>query len=125
MWSQFRENPMHTLIAIGLMVTGVWLQTNDYYFKWPPALMPLPNDNEVGAIFVATGIFIIFWVLDERHPARWNRIQLTVAAGLMTALAVYQFLHWIVLGLEMPWISNSVIAGLIIVLARRSDSLDH
>ena len=125
MWNQLRANPMHTLLGIGLIATGLWLQAYDNYFKWPPVFMPIPNDDVVGGLFVLTGAFMIAWVLDERHPVRWNRIQLTIGASLMTMLALYQFLHWVVLGLEMPWISTAVIAGLIIVLARRSDSLDH
>ncbi|WP_290123323.1 hypothetical protein [Secundilactobacillus oryzae] len=42
----------------------------------------------------------------------------------MTTLTFYQWLHYIVLGIEMPWISNAALTGVILILAERSNSSD-
>ncbi|GAF41110.1 hypothetical protein FC83_GL000897 [Agrilactobacillus composti DSM 18527 = JCM 14202] len=96
---------------------------DDAYFRWPPGLRDVANDDVSGFILVLIGVSMILWVLDGKAHISWNRYNLIMASVMMALLTIYQFLHWVATGIDtMPWISNAVILSYIIVMARRSDS---
>lgn len=124
MKKRIKSYPDQAIIGFALIGVGFWLMHFDHYFVWPPFLIPAANDDVVGGIFIGVGIAMWVWVLSRDHPAAWNRWLLTSAAYLMGALGVYQLLHFLVLGMGMPFITNLEVAGLIILLAKRSDASD-
>lgn len=82
----------------------------------------IANDDIVGAIFVIVGAGMLYWVYDKQRAARLDHALLIASATCMTVLTFYQLMHFIVLGIDMPWISNAALTGVIMILARRSDS---
>lgn len=128
---QFRQWPARLRLypeqgILGSVMIGIGLRLIHYdnYFVWPPFLLPSANDDGVGMLYVLAGISMIIWVLYSHRTAKWNTWQLTAALYLMAALTIYQFLHWVVLGLGMPFITNAGLTGWLLLLARRSDAQD-
>ena len=118
------KNPFHVSIGTALIMIGVFLMGSDNYFRWPPEFAVIANDDVVGFLLLAFGSGYIFWVLDPKRTARLNHFLLAGSAGLMALLTVYQLLHWLIVGYDMPWISNACITAVIMILAARSDSHD-
>jgi len=85
-------------------------------------IAPVENDDTFGSLFVLAGVAMIWWALSTHKTARANHVILSCAAGLMAILTFFQFFHWLLLGIPMPWISNLGILGVIMLLADRSDS---
>ena len=118
------NNPMHISIGLALILIGIYLMSSDDYFRWPPAIAMTANDDVVGFLLLLFGAGYIFWTFDKNRTARFNHFILSGSAGLMTLLTIYQFIHWAVVGVDMPWISNACITSIIMVLAARSKSHD-
>lgn len=115
-------NPFHTMIALMEIAIGIHLIVHNQYFRWPPMFTVVANDDIVGAVFVAVGLLMLYWVYGKRRSVRLNHTLLIISAGCMAILTAYQFLHFIVLGIDMPWISNAALTTTIMILASRSDS---
>jgi len=118
------KNPFHVSIGTTLIMIGVFLMCRDDYFRWPPDIAVIANDDVVGFLLLVFGLGYIFWALDPQRTARLNHFLLAGSAGLMALLTVYQLLHWLIIGYDMPWISNACITTIIMILAARSDSRD-
>ncbi|WP_089122124.1 hypothetical protein, partial [Secundilactobacillus pentosiphilus] len=101
---------------------GFHLISHDQYFLWPPVIDGVANDDIVGGLFVIVGIVMLYWVFDDRRSVRLDHVLLIASSFLMCVLTLYQLMHWIVLGIDMPWISNAALTAVIMVLASRSDS---
>lgn len=122
MLKSLKANPFHSVIGMVELGLGVHLILHDQYFQWPPVLDGIANDDIVGALFVLVGAVMLFWVFDEERSVRLDHAALIASSFLMCVLTLYQFMHWIVLGIDMPWISNAALTAVIMILARRSDS---
>lgn len=122
MLKSLKANPFHSVIGLSELAIGVHLIAHDQYFRWPPVIDGIANDDIVGALFVLVGAVMLFWVFDEERSVRLNHAVLIASSFLMCVLTLYQFMHWIVLGIDMPWISNAALTAIIMILARRSDS---
>lgn len=117
-------NPIHTIIGLVQIGIGVFLMIHDEYFRWPPdaSVLLFFNDDVFGWIFTLIGFGFLWWVLDGERSVRWDHHLLVISGGMLFALTTYQFLHWVYLGIDMPWISNSALTAIIMILAARSDS---
>lgn len=124
MWDSLKSNPFHALLGLMQVGIGLHLISHDSYFVWPPFVAGVANDDIVGGVFVLVGLSIMYWVFDRQRSVRFDHALLIISAGIMTTLTFYQWLHYIVLGIEMPWISNAALTGVILILAERSDSSD-
>lgn len=119
-------------LGISSVAIGIWLISSDEYFRWPPYVANIANDDIFGFMFIVIGLSNVIWALAKERTALWNRIQLTIAAYLWSFLGIYQLIHvvvfhlthWFAMPVDMPWISNLAVAGFIVFLARRSDSRD-
>ncbi len=120
--SCMKNNPFHTVIGLVELGIGVHLIDHDQYFQWPPVIDGIANDDIVGALFVLVGAVMLFWVYDAKRSVRLDHIILIASSFLMCVLTLYQFMHWVVLGIDMPWISNAALTAVIMILASRSDS---
>jgi len=116
------DNINHVMLGAVIIGIGLFLISQQNYFSWPPVMAPIENDDTFGVFFITIGLAMICWALDKKKTARANHFILTFAAILMAVLTFFQFFHWLLLGIPMPWISNLGLLGVIIVLARRSDS---
>jgi len=119
------DNPFHVSIGAALIMIGMFLMKQDSYFRWPPEIAVLANDDVVGFLLMLFGIGYLYWVFDPEKTAKLNHFLLSGSAGLMTLLTVYQLLHFLIVGADMPFISNGCITAIIMILAARSDSRDH
>ncbi|GAX05372.1 prophage protein [Secundilactobacillus pentosiphilus] len=117
-----KNNPFHTVIGLAELGIGFHLISHDQYFLWPPVIDGIANDDIVGGLFVIVGIVMLYWVFDDRRSVRLDHVLLIASSFLMCVLTLYQLMHWIVLGIDMPWISNAALTAVIMVLASRSDS---
>lgn len=92
------EHPQHIILGLALIGIGLILICNDFYFFWPPFAARLLNDNLIGGIFMAIGILIIKWALDNRNKIAVNRNLLVITAGLLALEATAEFCHGYVSG---------------------------
>jgi len=114
----------HFSLGIGMMMIGVWLMANDRFFQWPPYAVDFVNDDVWGGLFIVIGLALILWVLDGGESVKWNRRILSVSAGAMAFLTVYQFIIWIATGVYLGWIGGLIITAFVLNMARRSDTRD-
>jgi len=115
-------NPFHASISFAEIGIGVFLINHDTYFKWPPGMFAsVANDNVIGMLFILTGLTMAYWIFSDYHSVRLNHFLLIFSTLIMTVLTSYQFLHFIIAGVDMPWISNLAITSVIMILAYRSD----
>jgi len=82
------------------------------------------NDDVWGGLFIVIGLALILWVLDGGESVKWNRRILSVSAGAMAFLTVYQFIIWIATGVYLGWIGGLIITAFVLNMARRSDTRD-
>ena len=92
------SHPQHVILGIALIGIGLILIFNDYYFFWPPFATAFLNDDLIGGIFLAVGILVIKWALDNRNKIAVNRNLLVITAGLLALEATAEFCHGYVSG---------------------------
>lgn len=92
------SHPQHIILGLALIGIGLILICNDFYFFWPPFAARLLNDDLIGGIFMAIGILIIKWALDNRNKIAVNRNLLVITAGLLALEATAEFCHGYVSG---------------------------
>ena len=119
-----KKHPNHIILGIGMMMIGIWLMANDRFFQWPPYAVDFVNDDVWGGLFIIIGLALILWVLDGGESVKWNRRILSVSAGAMAFLTVYQFIIWIATGIYLGWIGGLIITAFVLTMARRSDTRD-
>lgn len=117
-----KKYPNHITLGIGMMMIGAWLIANDRFFQWPPYAITFVNDDVWGGLFITIGLALILWVLDGGESVKWNIIILSLSAGAIAFLTVYQFIIWVVTGEYHSWISNAIITAFVLNMARRSDT---
>ncbi|MCY9807014.1 hypothetical protein OXT66_05545 [Lentilactobacillus senioris] len=119
---KIKQNPFHVTIGLTMLLTGIFLITHDRYFQWPPLAVWFLNDDIVGGLFSLTGIAMLIWAFLRHQNTSADHVILIIASTLMMLLTAFQFLHWVILGLDMPWISNLCLTLIINILAYRSDA---
>lgn len=92
------SHPQHIILGLALIGIGLILICNDFYFFWPPFATAFLNDDLIGGIFLAVGILVIKWALDNRNKIAVNRNLLVITAGLLALEATAEFCHGYVSG---------------------------
>lgn len=92
------EHPQHEILAFAMMGIGLILICNDYYFYWPPFAAGFLNDDLVGGIFIAIGIWLFSWAISDNNRIATNRNVLIATAGLLAFEATAEFCHGYVSG---------------------------
>lgn len=93
MW---RRHPLHVIVGLDLVVTGLILIANDKYFFWPPQpkiITDILNDDIVGAIGMATGIGMVWWTYSKVKLIKAEHWLITTATGYYTILSMSEFLN--------------------------------
>ncbi|WP_172188935.1 hypothetical protein [Lentilactobacillus kribbianus] len=121
-WRQLKSNPFHSIIGFWLIGIGIFLVVNDHYFLWPPAAVTFVNNNYVGVGYILVGVGMVYWVLSKYQSIRLDHFLLIVATFGASLLTMYQLVHWFVLGIDMPWISNMALTVFILILCYRSNT---
>lgn len=87
------NHPQHTILAVAMIGIGLILICNDFYFFWPPFATGFLNDDLVGGVFIATGIWLLNWAISDKNKITVNRNLLIVTAGLLAFEATAEFCH--------------------------------
>ena len=92
------EHPQHEILAFAMMGIGLILVCNDFYFFWPPFAVGVLNDDLVGGIFIAIGVWLFSWAISNKNSISTNRNLLIITAGLLAFEAIAEFCHGYVSG---------------------------
>lgn len=90
------ESPLHLILGIDLIATGVTLVSHHHYFFWPPhpeVITAILNDSVVGTLGIATGIGMIAWAFAKSKSLTANRWMIAVATAYYTLLSATEFAH--------------------------------
>lgn len=93
MW---RKHPLHLIIGLDLIVTGLILLTHRHYFFWPPQppiITAVLNDAIVGIVGMATGIGMITWACSKVKSVKADHWLITTATGYYMLLCMTEFAH--------------------------------
>lgn len=116
MW---RRHPLHLIVGLDLIVTGLVLITNNRYFFWPPhpkIITDILNDDIVGAIGTLTGIGLIWWAYSKVKSVKVDHWLITIATGYYTILSMTEFGHAFFAQAGEPHMFTSGIGELVLVL---------
>lgn len=112
-------SPLHAIVGLDLLVTGLILLTHRHYFFWPPWpswVMEAENGIAVGLTGVVAGLGMFYWAISTDKSIRLNRILIPTASAYFTFLAVTEFLHGVFSPLGTPHMYTSGLSELILVL---------
>ena len=122
-WKNLWNTPITALIGLYLIGNGVFFLTHNTYFKYPPFLKALENDDIVGMLFIITGLFFI---LIKGYPQHFTKVFESGVYGfatlLMGSLTIIETLHIIFMHIYMPAIADCCITGIIMILAARGEA---
>lgn len=92
------NHPQHAILSFAMMGIGLILICNDFYFFWPPFAAGFLNDDLVGGVFIAVGIWLLSWAISDKNRIATNRNLLIATAGLLAFEATAEFCHGYVSG---------------------------
>ncbi|MDA3785007.1 hypothetical protein [Lactobacillus delbrueckii] len=113
------NSPLHAIVGLDLLVTGLILLTHRRYFFWPPWpawVMEAENGIAVGLIGVVVGLGMIYWALSPQKSISLNRKLIPTASAYFTLLAVTEFLHGFFAPLGTPHMYTGALSELIMTL---------
>lgn len=116
---QLKTNPLHLILGIDLIVTGIMLLTHHSYFFWPPnwrTLLQIENNSIVGLVGIAIGIGLISWGVGLSENNRVNQFLLALSASYLTWLGFTELMHAIFSPLGTPRMLTAGFQDLIMVL---------
>lgn len=116
---QLLNNPLHAIVGLDLMATGLILLTNRHYFFWPPWpswITTVENDIVIGLIGVVVGLGMIYWAGSTEKSISLNRKLIPTASAYFTLLAATEILHGFFSPLGTPHMYTSGLSELIMVL---------
>lgn len=93
MW---RRHPLHMIVGLDLIVTGLILLTHRHYFFWPPhpeIITAILNDYVVGAIGMLTGLGLIWWAYSKVKSVKECHLMVTIATAYYTILSMTEISH--------------------------------
>lgn len=92
------QHPQHIILGVTMVGIGLILICNDYYFFWPPFAVGVLNDDLVGGIFIAIGVWLFSWAISNKNNISTNRNLLIITAGLLAFEAIAEFCHGYISG---------------------------
>ena len=112
-------DPLHAIVGLDLMATGLILLTNRHYFFWPPWpewITAVENNIVVGLIGIVTGLGMIYWAISPEKSIRLNRKLIPTASAYFTLLAATELLHGVFAPLGTPHMYTSALSELVMTL---------
>lgn len=113
------SSPLHAIVGLDLLVTGLILLTNRHYFFWPPWpvwITTVENNVMVGLIGVVTGLATIYWAISPKKSISLNRKLIPTASAYFTLLAATEIMHGLFAPLGTPHMYTSGLSELIMTL---------
>ena len=120
MWRLLRsKHPLHVIVGLDLIVTGLTLIANDRYFFWPPRpeiITAFLNDDLMGGLVTLTGTGFIWWAYSKVKSVKLNHLLITTAAGYYMLLSMTEFAHALFSPMGEPHMLVSGIGELVMAL---------
>ncbi len=116
MW---RKHPLHVIVGLDLIVTGLILLTHRHYFFWPPQpaiITAVLNDAAVGLVGIATGIGMIAWAFSKTRSVKVDHWLITIATGYYTILCMTELAHALFAPEGEPHMITSGLSELVMTL---------
>lgn len=113
------NNPLHAIVGLDLIVTGLMLLTHHRYFFWPPnwqTLLNIENNSIVGLVGITIGIGLICWGIGFLKRIRANQFLLALSAAYLTWLGFTELMHALFAPLSTPRMLTAGSQDLIMVL---------
>lgn len=113
------SSPLHAIVGLDLLTTGLIMLTNRHYFFWPPWpswITAAENDILIGLIGVVAGLGMIYWAISAEKSIRLNRKLIPTASAYFTLLAATEILHGLFAPLGTPHMYTSGLSELIMAL---------
>ena len=110
------SSPLHAIVGLDLLVTGMILLTHRHYFFWPPWpawVMEAENSIAVGLIGVVAGLGMFYWAVSTEKSIKLNQVLIPTASAYFTLLAVTEFLHGFFAPLGTPHMYAGALSELI------------
>lgn len=112
-------DPLHAIVGLDLVVTGLILLTNRHYFFWPPWpewITAFENDSIVGFIGLCTGAGMIWWSMTADKSIRANRLLIPTASAYYALLSMTELVHGIFAPAGTPHMYISGLSELVMML---------
>lgn len=119
MKTMWHRHPLHLIVGLDLIVTGLILLTHHHYFFWPPQppiITAVLNGTLVGLVGMATGISMIAWACSKVKSAKVDHWLIAIATGYYTALSMTEFAHAFFAPAGEPHMITSGIGELVLAL---------
>lgn len=119
MRTMWRRHPLHLIVGLDLIVTGLILLTHRHYFFWPPQppiITAVLNDAIVGIVGMATGIGMITWACSKVKSVKADHWLITIATGYYTILSMTELAHALFAPAGEPHMITSGISELVLAL---------
>ena len=113
------SSPLHAIVGLDLLTTGLILLTNRHYFFWPPWpawATTVENDIFIGLIGIVTGLGMIYWAISPQKSISLNRKLIPTASAYFTLLAANEILHGLFAPLGTPHMYTSGLSELSMAL---------
>lgn len=113
------NSPLHAILGLDLLATGMILFTHHHYFFWPPWpewITTVENNVVVGLIGIVTGLAMIYWAISSKKSISLNRKLIPTASAYFTLLAATELLHGVFAPLGTPHMYTSGLSELIMTL---------
>ena len=114
-----RKHPLHIIVGLDLIVTGLILLTHHHYFFWPPQppiITAVLNDMMVGIVGMVTGTGMIAWACSKDKSVKVDHWLITIATGYYTILCMTELAHALFAPAGEPHMITSGISELVLAL---------
>ncbi|MFV4894499.1 hypothetical protein [Lactobacillus delbrueckii] len=94
--SRLQNSPLHAIVGLDLLATGLILLTHHHYFFWPPWpvwITAIENDSIVGFIGLCTGMGMIWWSMADNKAIGANRLLIPTASAYYALLSMTELMH--------------------------------
>lgn len=94
--SRLQNSPLHAIVGLDLLATGLILLTHHHYFFWPPWpvwINAIENDSIVGFIGLCTGMGMIWWSMADNKAIGANRLLIPTASAYYALLSMTELMH--------------------------------
>ena len=119
MRTMWRRHPLHLIVGLDLIVTGLILLTHRHYFFWPPQpaiITAVLNDSIVGIMGMATGIGMIAWACSKTKSVKADHWLIAIATGYYTILSMTELAHALFAPAGEPHMITSGLSELVLAL---------
>lgn len=113
------SSPLHAIVGLDLLATGLILFTHHHYFFWPPWpawITTVENNVVVGLIGVVIGLGMIYWAVSSQKSINLNRKLIPIASAYFTLLAATEIMHGLFAPLGTPHMYTTALSELIMTL---------